>query len=342
MSNIHFTVDDLRGAVRHRAAFHSVFSPLFGNRFLAFDSETIQSAFDALYTEYRVRLYELKNAELARLRAKRALTFACNCPPFSVSTAYETKTCHLMGLCPFCWGRMVLDFFCYLEYLGYGTKKPRDDGGNFLKPLPGCDVVSFVTRWRFQNTRNMDWAAVLGIAAGIRGVQELPGLLRRRITARREAEYKAQHAIAGCINHCVDFPPNYGNGEVILERCGVLLVPTDRAITEATQRYRLAGYLGVSNPEKNMFVTNHGPLEKKSLLLACCDVFSYPVGMLRHPEKSHVVAVLNGLHMRPKVRKSVVYGPKSRADFARILGLDFARHGITQEDEKHGGRRQRR
>jgi hypothetical protein len=277
-----FRIFCVRDAYRHRAAIGAVVPRVTGVSPL----DDPQAAFDAVRGRWLSTVRKLGEAGCGMVPTWTAATYMGNCPPFSVRCGERARVCGRAFLCPFCYARQnVLDPFRRLEKLLFGVSgKYTGPDGHVLRPL---DENYRVFWFRVATT-----GVSSGVPWSLDTVGEHAAVAYRWVRAHRKYEVNLFDCVGGYVVHHVY--PSPEKARMVLNRCGVLVLPEDPN-PEALEAYRAKGIeCGVLPPSK------------QSLAEGFTSAIYYPGEML----KIDPAWLGRFIDERPRVRLTAFYGSR--------------------------------
>ncbi|MCA9070433.1 MAG: hypothetical protein KDA84_15985, partial [Planctomycetaceae bacterium] len=147
MGNYDYTVTELVKGYPSRAMRMAVLQPLCSREFKDYD---VPAMLETVRKQWRARLLNLNKLGWKAVEDDTDLSYASNCPPFSVKTVNTGRTCN-RRICPFCWARQVVSstYDRLLEVL------LLPDGG--LNP----ELMVIVTKRRVYREYETPWAELI-------------------------------------------------------------------------------------------------------------------------------------------------------------------------------------
>lgn len=197
--------------------------------------------------------------------------FMRNCPPFGIYPFPKGRTCE-HRLCPFCYGRRLIEGFKHIEMRLYGTLDYKTPDGRKVEPLFNDSMLVGFQVLHYARKQKGEIATPREIN------QYLPRLLDQAM-AKRTAESDAFNTVAGQVGFRVWCDMTNGMG---VERSGILLVRPSRGDA-------IKNYVRKHAKPNTRFVFVGRPTKQKMASLFA-DIFRYPIELLRC--NSEVAAVI--------------------------------------------------
>jgi len=193
-----YTITRVYDAQCSRAARAAVITPALGTPAALKDPA---KALKQLRKIWFARLLALQAAGWQRLPTWKSVTFAANCPPFSVETGKKQHRCRLSWICPFCYAREnVIEPFRAAEEFLFGGRKSN-------VPLrPDLRIIWFETQQHTaRDVRSLMPAARTPDPARVGAspflAEPAPAAVLPRIKLDRKGEVRHFSAVAGVANY---------------------------------------------------------------------------------------------------------------------------------------------
>jgi len=229
-----------------KAARAAVFRPLLDHQpAVKAELGNVRRQYADLQRLWLGRLDELKKVKWQ----PPGFEFLRECPPFGVRGRWASYPCSRSLICPFCYGRRVIDLYMRFEQAVYKTHQKRvEQAGaiHTIEPTP-CKLVE-VTAWQ-------SWEQT-----------KPPGLILHSLRGMRRIVVDAVPRRAAAL--LIQLYPM--NGQWQMSRRHLIMVDPETAVPKAYE-------------EAGLFVTEHTNVTRNVIVKAVSSVFQYPKAMMLGP-----------------------------------------------------------